>query len=264
MEALYDPDLPKTNDYFDRFTDEELEAVADTVVDIVAFGYRHVKNEKNLPLQVEWHQLLWLIHLELHAWVLILAPRGHGKSTIFTTWMLYKLCHNSSYRFLIASHIEELADEFSMRVQSYLEPIDPEPLPNEPYLLRDFDIQKGKQWRVGKAYFFGKRYPYVKTVAVKAGMTGGRFDAAVFDDPFTKLSIDNEKQRRRFKMWANTAVLPSLDETALQKYVVVGTRKHVDDWYKDLSENPEFACHIDQLYSIVDGEKVYLWPAVDG
>ena len=264
MDLLYDETLPKMTDYLDGFTEEELDHVADTVVSMVAFAYKYVKNEKGKPLRVEWHQLLWLAHLELHAWVLILGPRGHGKSTTFTTWMLYKLCHESNYKFLIASHIEELADEFSMRVQSYLEEIDPEPLPHEPYLVRDFDIQKGKQWKVGKAYFRGKSYPWVKTVAVKAGMTGGRFDGAVFDDPFTKLSIDSEKMRRRFKSWANTAVLPSLNETPLQKYVVIGTKKHADDWYKDLMDNPEFACHIDQLYSIVDGEKVYLWPAVDG
>jgi hypothetical protein len=262
IDPLVDPSLPKMNDYLHQFSEEELDAVADTVIDMVAFGFRYMKNEKGLPLVVEWHQLLWLAHLELHPWTLVEGPRGHGKSTIFTLWMLYKVTHDPTYRFLIASHIEELADEFSMRVMSYLEPVEDEPPIGEPYIPRDFQLSKGKQWKLGKAYFQGMRYPWVKTVAAKAGMTGGRFDAAVFDDPFTKLSIDSEKMRRKFKSWTEAAVIPAIDETDKHKIVVIGTKKHLDDWYTDLEKSGEFACHIDQLYSYdEEGNKVYLWPA---
>lgn len=262
-DTYVDDSLPKMNDYLGDFTEEELDAVADTVIAIIAFAYKYVKNEKNGPLIVEWHQVLWLAHIELHMWVLIKGPRGHGKSSIFTTWMLYKICTDPYYRFLIASHVEDLADEFSQRVMSYLEPVEDEPPIGEPYIPRDFDLAKGKKWTVGKAYFKGKKYPWVKTVAAKAGMTGGRFDAAVFDDPFTKLSIDSEKMRRKFQTWTNTSVIPALDETSRQKIVVIGTTKNLEDWYFHLQHNGQFACHIDQLYSYnEEDEKVYLWPAV--
>lgn len=251
------------NDYLDQFTDEELDRAADTVIDMVRFAKTYVKNEKQEPLVVEWHQLLWLLHLELHVQVLIQGPRGHGKSSIFTTWMLYHVTHDQSYRFLIASHIEELADEFSQRIQSYLEPMEEEPPIGVPYIPRDFALAKGKKWSVGKAYFKGRSYPFVKTVAAKAGMTGGRFDAAVFDDPFTAIGIDSEKMRRKFKKWVQAAVIPSLDKTPKRKLVVIGTTKHIEDWYQDLRLMKRVASHIDQLYSYNEqGEKVYLWPAV--
>jgi hypothetical protein len=253
------------NDYLDKNTDEELDAVADTVIDIIAFMYKYMKDQKGRPVRVKWHQILWLVLLELFPWVLILAPRGHGKSTIFTGWMLYKVCHDPFYRFLIASHIEELADEFSQRVQTYLTPFDPEPPLDVPYIPRDFpEVRKGRPWRAGKAYFDGKSYPYVKTCAAKAGMTGGRFDGAVFDDPQTKMGVQNEKMRRMFNMWANNAVLPALDETGKEKMVGIGTRKHIEDWYSTVLANDYFVCHVDQLYSYNElGEKVYLWPSVE-
>jgi len=264
LDPYYDPTLPKMQDYLHRFTEEELDKVADTVCDIVQFARTYMKNEKQQPLVIEWHQLLWLCHLELHPWTLILAPRGHGKSTTFTAWMLYKVTHDSSTRFLIASHVEELAEEFSMRVMQYLEPWEDEPPKDVPYIPRDFALAKGKRWKVGKAYFAGHSYPWVKTVAAKAGMTGGRFDIAVFDDPFTKISISSDKMRRKFKEWVEAAVIPAIDETPKHKIVVIGTRKNLDDWYHDLTVSGEFACHVDQLYSYDDdGKKVYLWPAVD-
>lgn len=266
VDPLWQPDLPKLNDYLDRFTEEELDDIAATVIDIIEFIYIYVKDNRSEPVRVKWHQLLWLCLLEMFPWVMILAPRGHGKSTIFTSWMLYKVCHDPDYRFLIASHIEELADEFSYRVQVYLSPWEDEPPLSEPYIPRDFpDIKKGKMWRVGKAYFDGKRYPYVKTCAVKAGMTGGRFDAAVFDDPQTKMSVQKEHMRRMFSTWANNSVLPALDQTDKQKFIGIGTRKHNEDWYSTILDNKFFACHVDQLYDYNDdGTKQYLWPRVDG
>lgn len=261
-DVYYDEHLPKMNDYLDQFTEEELDIVADKVVRYVAFCSKYMKNEKGKPLIIEWHQLLWVSHLMLHIWSMVLGPRGHGKSTAFTSWMLFEICEDPRLRFLIASHIEELAEEFSLRVQSYLEPQDPEPPLDEPYLIRDYDLHKGKKWTGKRAYFATMTYPFVKVVAVKGGMTGGRYDIGVFDDPFTDLSIDTEKMRRKFKRWVNKAVLPSLDETDKQKCVVIGTRKNVEDWYQDCIDNPEFTCHIDQLYSIEDGKKTYLWPAV--
>lgn len=262
-DVYYDETLPKMQDHLSKFTEDELVAVADRVVRWVAFCARYMKNEKGYPLVIEWHQLLWGCHWFLHRFVLILGPRGHGKSTTFTSLMLFELAEDGRLRFLLCSHIEELAEDFSLRVQSYLEQPDPEPPLSEPYILRDYPhLEKGKKWTGKRAYFADMNYPYVKVVAVKGGMLGGRYDIGVADDPFTDISIENEKQRRRFKRWINKNVIPALDKTKKRKMVVIGTRKHPDDWYQNCMDNPQFACHVDQLYSIEDGEKVYLWPAV--
>ena len=56
------------------------------------------------------HQLDWLEQIHNGGKrVLVLAPRGHGKSTIIRTYIMFRICHDPEIKILMASHVESLA-----------------------------------------------------------------------------------------------------------------------------------------------------------
>jgi len=212
---------------------------------------------KYLDLEIQPHQRQWYEFIEGNRFALLLAPREHGKSTTFRTWVLGRLCLDPSLRILIASHKEELADEFARDVLMQLERED---------LQRDFGFQPGKPWRIGQAFLErggGHRgsTASLSTVAKLAGVTGKRFDIIIMDDLLTVENCETESRRRKLERWINKELFPALDHNEKRKWVVIGTRKHPEDWYSKLLQMPHWACRVEKLYKMVDGKKQYLWPA---
>lgn len=207
--------------------------------------------DKYLHITLLPHQIPWLGFMHRHRWSHLEAPREHGKSTIMVGYATYCICLDHDIRILIASHKEELADEFARNIQINLE---------NPEIQLAFEFKPGRPWGIGKAFLTDKTYPVIKTVAKEAGMLGGRFDIVFFDDLLTVKNTGTERRRAKLERWINSEVIPALDHTPKQKQVVIGTRKHLEDWYSKIIENPYYEVYIDQLYKTVDGEKVYLWP----
>ena len=197
------------------------------------------------------HQLAWAVHIHNNRWSHVEGPREHGKSTITTGLAAYYICTDHDIRVLIASHKEELANEFARSIQITLE---------SPAAAQEYHIRPGKPWRVGTTFLAGQTYPSIKTVAKQAGITGGRFDVVFFDDLLTVENTATEKRRARLERWINSEVIPALDHTDKQKMVVMGTRKHLEDWYSKIIENPYFETRIDALYTKEGDVKTYLWP----
>lgn len=201
------------------------------------------------------HQLTWLEHIHNNRWSFLAGPREHGKSTVMKGYAAWCICKDHDIRVLIASHKEEIADEFARSIQITLE---------RPDVQKEYGFKPGKPWRVGKAFLESKagkkEFPTLKTVAKEAGMTGGRFNMVFFDDLITVKNVATLKRRAKLERWVNSEVIPALDHTPKQKQVVIGTRKHLEDWYSKILENPYYESHVDQLYKTVDDKKVYLWP----
>ena len=212
--------------------------------------------KKYLDLEIKPHQEDWYRFIEENQYCLLLAPREHGKSTTFRTWLLWRLCKDPTLRVLIASHKEELANEFARDVIMHLERED---------LQRDFGFARGRPWRIDQAFLNKVRRDSgstatLSTVSKLAGITGKRFDIIVMDDILTVENCDTEARRRRLERWINKELFPALDHNEKRKWVVIGTRKHPEDWYSKLMEMPHWACRVEKLYKKVDGKKVYLWP----
>lgn len=210
------------------------------------------------------HQAPWLDTIEQNMYSLHLRPREHGKSTVMRTWLLWRLCNDPDLRVLIASHKEEVADEFSRDILMHLERED---------LQAEFGFSPSKPWRVGQAFLETSRPQQKKgstatlgTVAKMAGVTGKRFDIIVCDDPITVETCKTEKTRKRFEHWFNAELFPALDHDDInstetkRKVVVFGTRKHIEDWYSKLMRNPYWVTEIQAMYTVKDGVKTYLWP----
>jgi hypothetical protein len=204
-----------------------------------------------LNIELRPHQVEWLDFIINNQAVMLLAPRGHGKSTIMYCYIVWAICMDQDLRVLIASHKEELANTFSRAIQKAFEL---EPIQDE------FHIKAGKPWRVDYFFFKEKRYPVVQTVAKQAGMTGGRYDVVIFDDLLTVENSRSEKRRVQLEEWINSEVVPALDPSPKRKEVIVGTRKNIEDWYSKLLEMPDVKSKVYHLYEMNEGKKQYLWP----
>jgi hypothetical protein len=229
-----------------------MEILDSVVPEIREFAARYLDREI-LP-----HQAPWYDFIEQNMYSLHLRPREHGKSTTMRTWLLWRLCNNPDLRVLIASHKEEVADEFSRDILMHLERDD---------LQADFGFSPSKPWRVGQAFLQTSRSLQKRgstatlgTVAKMSGVTGKRFDIIVCDDPITVETCKSEKMRARFMHWFNAELFPALDHNEHRKVVVFGTRKHLEDWYSVLMRTPHWKSEVQAMYTVRDGVKTYLWP----
>ncbi|MHA2265832.1 MAG: terminase large subunit domain-containing protein, partial [Candidatus Thorarchaeota archaeon] len=205
----------------------------------------------SLVIDLRPHQIEWLRFIIDSPASLLLAPRGHGKSTIMYCFVVWSVCMDPGIRILLAAHKEELANTRAREIQRALERKD---------IQEKFNIQPGKPWRVDYFFFKEKRHPVVQTVAKQAGMTGGRYDIVVFDDLLTVENSRTEKRRAQLQEWINSEVVPALDPSPKRKEIVVGTRKNVEDWYSEILEMPDFKHMVYRLFEMSDGKKIYLWP----
>lgn len=207
-------------------------------------------SERWFSITLTDHQLEWLWFIHNNPWVLLLAPRGHGKTTIIIVYITWLICSDPDLRILIGMHKEEDADERARAIQIILE---------TPAVQEEYGLIRGRPWTIGKAFFEGKRHPYMRTVAKQAGMTGWRGDIVFFDDLCTEENQSTEKRRRKLENWIWGEVMPALDPGPKQRVIVLGTRKNVEDWYSKVFEIPDFKHRIYKIYEDDDPNKA-LWP----
>lgn len=203
------------------------------------------------------HTLEWIDLYENNKYSLVLAPREHTKSTTIRKYLLWKICTRPDVRVLIAAHKEQLANSFAGDILRHLE---------RKELQKDFEYTLGKPWSRGQAFIQTDIIrPHstatLSTIAKEAGVTGERFDIIVMDDILTVKNQRTEKNRFQLREWINSALFPALDSLDTSRWIVIGTRKNVEDWYSELLEMPHWHTIIQKLYTHTEaGEKIYLWP----
>ena len=221
-------------------------------MDITTFAKKYFPPDRHILS----HTKPWIELWDNNKFAMVLAPREHTKSTTIRMYLLHKLCENPELRVLIAAHKEELADEFFRDIQMQLERED---------IQKDYGFTKGKPWNIGQAFLktaklSTKSTATLSTVAKMAGVTGKRFDIIVMDDILTVINQATEKRRYQLRRWINSELYPALDSVEGSKWIVVGTRKNLEDWYSEILGMSHWNTIIDRLYTIKDGVKTYLWP----
>lgn len=207
-----------------------------------------------LHIVIQPHQRIWLEflispgkrkHLE--------APRGHGKTTtLIEVLLVYMICHFPNIKILLASHKEAVAKRQARMIQVHLQ---------RKRIKEDFAITRGSPWRRDEFYIkehgIDKPFPVVYAVAGQGGMTGYRFDWIVFDDLLVMDNSKSEVLRAKLLEWIENEVFKARDPSEMQKIIVVGTRKHIKDWYSQLLASKFWDCHVDRAIQ-EDGSP--LWP----
>ena len=213
-----------------------------------------------MSITLEPHQLNWLEQIHFGGKrVLVLGPRGHGKSTIIRVYIMWRICYDPDIKILMAAHVESLAKLQARAIQMYIE---------LPQIQEDFGFKKGKPWTVSTFHLDGKIQPVMSTVASRGGMVGKRFDLVIFDDLLSLENCINESSRDKILNWIRAEVIPAIDPFDpnndpfdKEKMIVIGTRKHQKDWYAMLLESEIYSKVLDVAYTAApDGVKTYLWP----
>jgi len=227
--------------------------------DIAQFAFEYIEI-KGKPVTLEPHQLDWLVQIhEGGKRILVLAPRGHGKSVVTIVYIMYRICMDPNIKILMASHVESVAKLQARAIQVYTE---------LPKIQDAFGFKKGKPWSVSTFHFAGKIQPVMATVAARGGVVGKRFDIVIFDDLLSLENCRNETSRDNILNWIRAEVIPAIDpfdpkndEYDREKMIVIGTRKHQKDWYSMLLESELYAKVTDIAYTVDEaGARVYLWP----
>lgn len=217
-----------------------------TVDHIVWFAFYY------LGIVVQPHQRRWLEHIINGGDdILILAPRGHGKTTtIMEVYLLYNICYNPDVKILLASHKEAVARRQARSIQIHL---------LRKKIVQDFEIAKDSPWTRTEFYIKhkgeSKDEPVCFTVSGEGGVTGYRFDIIVFDDLLVKRNQSSESIRQKLQEWIDDEVFGAGDPG--YKTIIVGTRKHYLDWYSKLLEDTAYDTLVDKA-ELDDGS--FLWP----
>lgn len=220
------------------------------MMDIVDFA------DEYLNIQLKPHQIRWIEHIEESGnRVLILAPRGHGKTTILNVvYVLWRICMDPSLRILMVSHKQRKASGFTRRIRNFLERDD---------IKERFNITKGQPWRIDEMYLQDTEdgrdysYPVLESTGVTGGVTGGRYDMVICDDILHELNCATQASRDKIRSWLFSEVVPAIDPGPKEKIIMVGTRKHVDDLYGELLTNPMWDSLVDRA---ITEEGKPLWP----
>lgn len=207
-------------------------------------------------LVIQPHQLKWIDFLERvkHRGIL-LAPRGHGKSvTINLIWLSWVIVNNPHLRILFISHSKEMAESFSRSIRNVME--------NEE-LQEEFGFNMGSPWRANswRLEESPMSKPTLECKGAMGRMTGWRGDMVVFDDLLEINAVMTEALRTKVENWIKQEVLPAINPQSLNKVVVVGTRKHIDDWYGQLLQNPDYEQYTDTAFQD-EAETEALWPHI--
>lgn len=200
------------------------------------------------------HQMKWYNFLETGGKrCILLAPRGHGKTTFINyIYPAYKIAMDPSIRILIVSHSKEMAESFSLSIRNIFERED---------IQKDFGITPGTPWRANSWQLKGSKdsKPTIRVVGARGKIAGWRGDMIFFDDLWDVDTVTSEATRDRVQHWIDYDVLPTLNPGPKQKVVVIGTRKHINDWYGKLLNTDYYAKKVDKVWDVNHRP---LWPAV--
>lgn len=163
---------------------------------------------------------------------LLLLPRGHQKSTIFSVaWVIQQILRDPDTRVKIVSATWPLAKDLLHQIKGVLtqsvlpEIFGPFQLPHCRWTTDDIDVAQRTKWL---------KDPTISTGGIDTGKTGGHCDILLFDDLVTEHNTTTPDQVRKV-IDGYRATLPLLDPGG--KLLLIGTRYVMSDIYGYLIEN---------------------------
>lgn len=163
---------------------------------------------------------------------LLLLPRGHQKSTIFSVgWVIQQILKDPDIRIKIISATWPLAKDLLHQIKGVLEQsalpeiFGPFLAPKCRWTTEMIDVAQRSKWL---------KDPTISTGGIDTGKTGGHCDILLFDDMVTPENTTTADQVRKV-ISGYQACLPLLDPGG--KLLVIGTRYVMSDVYGYIIEN---------------------------
>jgi len=187
--------------------------------------------------------------------LLILAPRDHGKTEACISYALRAICLNRNTRILWICESAGQAEKRMRRVKTLLE----SPRIREDWCTAPeqgfgpFRVTDEDKWTSMQVYVnrpLQSVDPTLEAVGSGGAVTGGHFDVILADDVEDDRTTFSANQRAKTRDWFKGTLGPMLVRNGVQ--IVVGTRKHHDDLYSHLIEDPTF--------EVMEDKAVSEWP----
>lgn len=168
----------------------------------------------------------WLGFQRTNVETLILAPRGHGKSTVCTVaYSLWKLLADVNARILIVSNTAEqagsLAGEIKLQMQT-----------NE--ILRHLlGGPRAGAWRANMFTLAGRtricKEASVTSSGVEGAIVSRHYEMIILDDVVDEENSHTRRARDKLRTWYAKVLLPCLEPGG--ELHILGTRYHPRDLY---------------------------------
>ena len=208
-----------------------------------------------LDYKVEDFHKAWLIQTIEQKKDLLLAPRGHGKSTIRTVgYILWRVCNNANLRVLIVSNTDNQVVGFLREIRDNLT--------SNPKLNALFSaILPRKQDKVTESEVIFNRSKFYKEPTIGTCGVGSSYpigkhwDIIICDDVVDNTNTATKDQIEKLEHWFNKVLMPTLEPEG--EIHVTGTRWHYNDLYNGLIEKDWYL----QKYKVYKDDGSPLWPS---
>ena len=183
--------------------------------------------------------------------LLVLHPRGHGKSLLAISYCVRKICmdRNASILFISAS-----AGQAEKRVRLIKQFLESEKVKVD-WASEDMPPFKGSDAKWTSTQLYVQREgtsvdPTLEAIGSGGKITGAHVDVVIIDDLEDDTTTGSAGVRAKTREWLNATVMPILNQGGLM--LVIGTRKHADDVYAHMKQDPTF--------SIIEDPAIIKWP----
>jgi predicted phage terminase large subunit-like protein len=183
-----------------------------------------------LDLQVKPYHKEWINLFENNNFVSLLAPRGHGKSIMVGSYIIWNILRNPLVRVLLVTINQDKANEMMNYIQGQL-------IGNQKILEIWGDQRDPAHWSKTSFNVLNKtgkpkihREPTLTVYGVTGGMVGGHYEIIILDDITDQKNSRTEHRRNDLVVWYNQTLLPMRWKDG--KVISIGTKWHELDIHR--------------------------------
>ena len=209
--------------------------------------------EEVLGLTVKDFHNEWIEAMEHNDHLCLLAPRGHGKSTIVEGFVVWNILLNPKIRILIVSMNQNKSEDMMNFIKSCLE---------LEKVTELFGEQKSSTWSRNKLRVknitggIQHKEPTLQVLGVSSSQISSHYDMIILDDVQDRQNVATANRRKQIRDWYNTELLEMLEPGG--KIINIATRWHEDDLHNYLSQKSMYTV---LRYQAIDSEtNEALWP----
>ena len=219
-----------------------------------------------LGMEVKWFHKEWIELFENNNFVALLAPRGHGKSTIVGSYILWRILRDPQIRILQVTINQDKANEIMSFIQNNLTDND--------RIKELWGEQKNpSDWSKSSIRVINRsghgpmhKEPTLQVLGVTSSMVGGHYDLVILDDITDQKNSRTEYRRQDLVKWYNMTLLPMLEPEG--KIISIGTKWHEMDIHEYFRKQSQYKTRLYRaiIYEpnedeIKEGKKPQvLWP----
>jgi len=209
------------------------------------FRYKYFSEEFSLEAP---HQNVWDTLIDRFQQIIILSPRGVGKSIFFSkSFPLYFMLRNYNSATLLVTETDDLAKGYTTSIV--------EALMKNPKLVEDFntpallDPMKGRQGYSRHEIHFkrsvSRKEDTFKAVGLGKKIIGIHPDLIILDDIIQEGKT--QLKQEQIERWIDKVILPMRKPNT--KIVMIGTRKDPDDIYNYMMRKGTFEVSVQKIIS---------------